>query len=186
MARNAQFAQRLSVLRAYQEQLKETVPTGPLVTFTDRMTIRRGDREIQIVCPGRGHSDGDAIVYLPKEKVVATGDFFEGPVTGALNFGFHDEWVANLETLKALDYETVIPGHGQPFAGKERIDHFQSFLRDLWQQARKLYDEKVSAADAAGRIDLTAHKAHFAAYGQPGIAEPTVTRLYAQFDTGKK
>lgn len=186
MARNAQFAQRLSVLRAYQEQLKETVPTGPLVTFTDRMTIRRGDREIQIVCPGRGHSDGDAIVYLPKEKVVATGDFFEGPVTGALNFGFHDEWVANLETLKALDYETVIPGHGQPFAGKERIDHFQSFLRDLWQQARKLYDEKVSAADAAGRIDLTAHKAHLAAYGQPGIAEPTVTRLYAQFDTGKK
>lgn len=185
-ARQAQLTQRAAVLKAYQEQLKETVPTGPSLSLTDRLTMHRGGREIQIFHPGRGHSDGDLLVYLPAEQVLITGDFFEGPVTGALNFGFHDEWVANLETLKAIDYRTVIPGHGQPFSGKERIDYFQSFLRDLWQQARMLYDGKVSVADAARRIDLTAHKAHFAAYAEPGIAEPTVARLYAQFDAGKR
>ena len=74
---------RLRVLEAYQEQLKETVPTPPNVTFTDQMTLFRGDREIRLAYTGRGHSDTDILVYLPKERVLMTGDFFEGPVTGA-------------------------------------------------------------------------------------------------------
>ena len=181
-AKKKQAEERLKVQEAYQEQLQETVPTPPTVTFDDHMTLFRGDREIRLLYLGRGHSDTDVIVYLPKEKIVATGDFFEGPVTGALNFGFHDEWANNLEKLKALDYETVVPGHGEPFKGKEQIAYFQAFLRDLWNQAKTLHDQKVSVAEAARRIDLTKHRDHYRNYANPGVQEATVARIYQVLD----
>jgi glyoxylase-like metal-dependent hydrolase (beta-lactamase superfamily II) len=181
-AKKQEAEKRLEVQEAYQQQLKEVVPTPPTVTFDDHMTVFRGEREIRLLYLGRGHSDTDVIVYLPKEKIVATGDFFEGPVTGALNFGFHDEWANNLEKLKALDFETVVPGHGEPFKGKEQIAYFQAFLRDLWNQAKGLHDEKVAVADAARRIDLSAHREHYRNVTGPGFQEATVARIYQVLD----
>jgi glyoxylase-like metal-dependent hydrolase (beta-lactamase superfamily II) len=181
-AKKKQAEERLKVQEAYQEQLKETTPTPPAVTFDDHMTIFRGEREIRLLYLGRGHSDTDVIVYLPKEKIVATGDFFEGPATGALNFGFHDEWANNLEKLKAIDFETVVPGHGEPFKGKDQISYFQAFLRDLWNQAKTLHDQKVPVAEAARRIDLTAHREHYRNINGPGFQEATVARIYQVLD----
>jgi len=181
-ARRKQLEDRLKGQEVYQQQLMETVPTPPTVTFDDHMTIFRGDREIRLIHPGRGHSDTDVLVYLPREKVIATGDFFEGPGTGALGFGFHDEWANNLEKLKALDFETVVPGHGEPFKGKERIEYFQAFLRDLWNQTKALHDQKVPVADAARRVDLTAHKAHYQNINGPGFQEATIARIYQVLD----
>jgi glyoxylase-like metal-dependent hydrolase (beta-lactamase superfamily II) len=180
-----QIQRQLSVQEAYQEQLKETVPTPPNVTLTDRLTIFSGDREIQIFHPGRGHSDTDVIVYLPREKVVMTGDFWEGDRTGALNFGFHDEWADNLEKLESIDFEHVIAGHGDPFTGKETIAYFQAFLRDLWRQAKALHEQKVPVAEAARRIDMTAHQAHFDNFTAPGIPQATAARLYQVLDQKK-
>ena len=180
--RKKQAEDRLKVQEAYQEQLKETVPTPPAMTIADHLTLFRGDREIRLLYLGRGHSDTDLMVYLPKEKVIATGDFFEGPVTGALNFGFHDEWANNLEKLKALDFETVVPGHGEPFKGKEQIAYFQALLRDLWNQTKTLHDQKVPVADAAKRIDLTKHRDHYRNYTNPGVQETTVARIYQVLD----
>jgi glyoxylase-like metal-dependent hydrolase (beta-lactamase superfamily II) len=177
-----QGGDRLTVLEAYQEQLKETVPTPPTLTVADHLTIFRGEREIRILYLGRGHSDTDLMVYLPKEKIVATGDFFEGPATGALNFGFHDEWATNLEKLKALDFDTVVPGHGEPFKGKEQISYFQAFLRDLWNQTKTLHDQKVPVAEAAKRIDLTAHRGHYRNINGAGFQEATVARIYQILD----
>src|ERR1051325_5393719 len=177
-----QGGDRLKLLESYQEQLKEPVPTPPTLTVADHLTLFRGEREIRIVYLGRGHSDTDLMVYLPKEKIVATGDFFEGPGTGALNFGFHDEWAVNLEKLKGLDVETVVPGHGEPFKGKEQIAYFQAFLRDLWNQAKTLHDQKVPVADAAKRIDLTKHHDHYRNYANPGVQEATVARIYQILD----
>ena len=181
-ARKQQAEDRLKVQETYQEQLKETVPTPPTLTVADHLTLFRGDREIRLLYLGRGHSDTDLMVYLPKEKVVATGDFFEGPVTGALNFGFHDEWANNLEKLKALDFETVVPGHGEPFKGKEQIAYFQAFLRDLWNQTKTLHDQKVPVAEAAKRVDLTAHREHYRNINGPGFQEATIARIYQVLD----
>jgi glyoxylase-like metal-dependent hydrolase (beta-lactamase superfamily II) len=180
--RKAQLARQLAVQEAYREQLKETVPTPPNVTITDRLTIHAGDREIQIIHPGRGHTDGDLLVYLPKERVIVTGDFFEGDRTGALRFGFHDEWADNLEKLEHLDFEHVIAGHGDPFTGKEYIAHFQAFLRDLWEQTRALHAQKVPVGDAARRVDLSAHKPHYDNIDGPGFEEATIARIYQVLD----
>src|SRR3954467_5939449 len=74
-ARQAALRTQISVAennRAAQAELK---PTPPNVTLTDRRTLYRGNREIQIRFLGRGHTGGDVVVYLPRERVVATGDF---------------------------------------------------------------------------------------------------------------
>ena len=168
--------------QAYGEQLKETVPTPPNVTLTDRLTIHSGSREIQIIHPGLGHSAGDLLVYLPAERVIVTGDFWEGDRTGALRFGFRDLWADNLEQLKEMDFEHVIAGHGDPFTGKETIAYFQAFLRDLWQQANTLHDQKVPVEEAAKRVDLTEHGAHYRNIRGPGFEERTIARIYQVLD----
>ena len=180
--RRAELEQQLSVRQAFGEQLKETVPTPPNVTVTDRLTIYSGDREIQIIHPGLGHSVGDLLVYLPAERVIVTGDFWEGSRTGALRFGFHDLWADHLEPLKDMDFEHVIPGHGGPYAGKETIGYFQAFLRDLWEQTKALRDQGVPVAEAAARVDLTKHQAHFATFRTPGTDERTIQRIYNVLD----
>ena len=121
-------------------------------------------------------------VYLPAERVIITGDFWEGSRTGALRFGVHDLWADHLEPLKALDFEHVIPGHGEPYAGKETIAYFQAFLRDLWQQTKALYEQQVPVAEAARRVDLTKHQAHYESIRGPGFEERTIARIYEVLD----
>ena len=181
-ARRGELEQQLAVRQAFGEQLKETVPTPPNVTVTDRLTIYSGDREIQIIHPGLGHSVGDLLVFLPAERVIVTGDFWEGSRTGALRFGFHDLWADHLEPLKDMDFEHVIGGHGPPFTGKETIGYFQAFLRDLWDQTKALHDQGVPVADAAMRVDLTAHQPHYANFRTPGIDVRTIQRIYNVLD----
>jgi glyoxylase-like metal-dependent hydrolase (beta-lactamase superfamily II) len=174
--------QQLAVRQAFGKQLKETVPTPPNVTLTDRLTIHSDGREIQVIHPGIGHTDGDVLVYLPAERVLITGDYWEGDRTGALRFGFHDDWADNLEQLKAMDFEHVIPGHGEPFDGKETIAYFQAFLRDLWQQTKALYEQQVPVAVTAERVDLTTHAAHYANIRGPGFDVRTIARIYQVLD----
>ena len=89
---------------------------------------------------------------------------------------------ATLEMLAALDVRVVIPGHGEPFKGKERIDWFQAYLRDLWKQGSTLHEQKVSAAAAAPRIDMSAHKAHYASIAGPGVNPSWVARMFEVMD----
>jgi glyoxylase-like metal-dependent hydrolase (beta-lactamase superfamily II) len=84
--------------------------------------------------------------------------------------------------LKALDFETVVPGHGEPFKGKEQVAYFQAFLRDLWNQTKTLHDQKVPVAEAAKRIDLSAHREHYRNINGPGFQEATVARIYQVLD----
>ena len=62
---------------------------------------------------GRGHTNGDTVVYLPKEKIVATGDLMESQIAYMGDAQFN-EWVTTLEALKKIEWDTDLPGHGTP------------------------------------------------------------------------
>ncbi len=177
-AAKARLEQQLRNQRAFADQMREVRATAPNITMTDRVTLFRGDREIRLLHVGRGHTAGDVIVYLPKERVVCTGDVLVNQVANLVD-GYVNEWPDALEQLRALDFVDVIPGHGEPFKGKERIDWFQAYLRDLWQQTTKLHADGVPAAEAARRVDMTAHKAHYATITGPGVPPAGVIRIYA-------
>ena len=177
-AAKARLEQQLRTQTTYGEQLRETKPTPPNITMTDRMTLYRGDREIQLFYVGRGHTAGDVVVYLPKERVLCSGDLLVNQVANLVD-GYVNEWPDALEKLRSIDFVDVIPGHGDPFKSKERIDWFQSYLRDIWQQASKLLADGIPAAEAARRIDMTSHKSHYTSINGPGVPLQGVTRMYA-------
>jgi glyoxylase-like metal-dependent hydrolase (beta-lactamase superfamily II) len=168
--------------RASQAELK---PTPPNVTLQTQMTLYRGDREIQIRFLGRAHTAGDVVVYLPKERVVITGDLLTAALSN-MSDAFVNEWPATLDELKRLDFDTVLPGHGDAFTDKAKIDYFQAYLRDVWTEVSRLKRQGVSAEDAARQADLTKHKEHFpTAIQGPGVPLIAVTRIYDLLAQGK-
>lgn len=176
-AAKAWLERQLRVQTAFAASVKDVKATAPNVTLDDHMTLFRGGREIRLLYVGHGHTGGDIVVYLPKERVLCSGDLLVNGVANLVD-GYVNEWPDALEKLKDLDYEDVIPGHGEPFKGKERIGYFQAYLKDFWQQAVKLHDANVPASDAAKRIDMTAHQAHYPTITGPGVNVAGVNRVY--------
>jgi glyoxylase-like metal-dependent hydrolase (beta-lactamase superfamily II) len=182
-ARKATLQVQLVAAESNRASQAELRPTPPNVTLRTQMTLYRGDREIQIRFLGRAHTGGDIVVYLPKEKAVITGDFLTAALSN-MSDAFVNEWPATLDELKKLDFDTVLPGHGEAFTDKAKIDYFQAYLRDVWTQVSRFKQQGVSAEDAAKQADLTKHKEHFPTIQGPGVPVIAVTRIYELLDRG--
>jgi glyoxylase-like metal-dependent hydrolase (beta-lactamase superfamily II) len=172
-------AQLLSTENNYASQ-KELRPTPPNVTLTTQMTLHRGDREIQIRYLGRGHTAGDVVVFLPKERLVITGDLLTSGLSN-MSDSYPLEWAATLDELKKLDFDMVVPGHGEAYTDRTKINAFQAYLRDVWTEVGRLKKEGVSAEEAAKRADLTKHKGALPIQG-PGVPLLAATRIYELLD----
>jgi len=179
-AAKAKLQTQLQVAENNLAAQKELKPTPPNVTLATQMTLYRGSREIQIRFLGRGHTAGDVVVFLPNEKVVMTGDFLTSGLSN-MSDSYPEEWVTSLDALKKLDFDTVLPGHGDAFTDKTKVDYFQAYLRDVWSEVSRLKKEGVSAEEAAKRADLTKHKDHFPIQG-PGVPPIAATRIYDLID----
>ena len=175
-AARAKLQTQLQVAENNLVSQKELRPTPPNLTLTNRITLYRGTREIQIRFLGRGHTAGDVVVFLPNEKVVMTGDFLTSGLSN-MSDSYPEEWVASLDELKKLDFDTVLPGHGEAFTDKSKIDYFQAYLRDVWSEVSRLKKQGASADEAAKRADLTKHKDHLPIQG-PGVPPIAATRIY--------
>jgi cyclase len=159
---------QLDVQRNHLEGTKAVRPTPPTVTLTHTMTLHRGSREIRILHLGRAHTAGDVIVYLPRERIIATGDLLvEG--TSYMGDAFFTEWIDTIEMLKQLDFETVLPGHGRAFTGKAKLDQWQAYLRDFWAQAQKFHQAGVPWEEAAKLVDLRGHAANYPTIRAAGL-----------------
>jgi cyclase len=160
---------------------KELRLVPPNVTLKSEMTLFRGGREIQIRYLGRGHTAGDVVVFLPRERIVITGDFLTAGMSN-LSDSYPDEWADSLEALKKLDFTTVLPGHGEAYTDKAKIDYYQAYLRDAWAEASKLKQQGVSAQEASKRIDMSKHKEHFAPNANLNVPVLGVQRIYELLD----
>jgi cyclase len=100
----------------------------PDVTFDREMEIDLGHRTVQLMFLGRGNTAGDAIAYLPKEKIVIAGDLVDSPVP-YLGSGFPSEQIVTLKRLAGLDFDTLVPGHGNVLTGKSFLQQEIAFLQ---------------------------------------------------------
>jgi glyoxylase-like metal-dependent hydrolase (beta-lactamase superfamily II) len=153
----------------------------PTVGMTTRLALYRGEREIRILFVGRGHSDNDLGVLLPRERIICTGDRL-GSGLPDISAGTHTEWISPLESLKLQDFETVLPARGAPFKGKQKIDAMQNYLRDLLTQTTELLNKGLSVEDAARRVDLTSHAKDYPEITRPGVDVNAVRRLKTQIE----
>jgi glyoxylase-like metal-dependent hydrolase (beta-lactamase superfamily II) len=159
---------QLDIQRNHLEGTNAVKPTPPNVTLTETMTLFRGSREIRILHLGRAHTAGDLVVYLPKERIIATGDLLvEG--TSYMGDAFFTDWINTIDTLKKLDFDTVLPGHGRAFTGKAKLDHWQAYVRDFWSQAQKFHHAGVPWEEAAKQVDLRGNAVNYPTIRAAGI-----------------
>ena len=179
--KRATLQKQLGVVQAEIEQFKEITPVPPTMTYATKMTLHRGQREIQFLFLGRGHTQGDTVVFLPKERIVCTGDLMESRLA-YMGDGVFDEWITTLEALKKLDFDTVLPGHGVPFHNKALITAYQGYLKDLMAQVARLRQQGLTPEETAQKVDLTSHKADFPQIDGPGADLRGVRRMYQWMD----
>ena len=100
-----------------------------------------------------------------------------------LGNGFVDEWDETLENLKQLDFDVIVPGHGNAFRDRNRIDLVQAFYRDLWLKTQIEFKKGTGAEDAAKIIDMTNH----ASLGvkRVGFDPLAVERMYERMRGGE-
>jgi len=123
-------------LEQMEDEFKSLVYQSPTLTFTDEIDIDIGNREVQVKHLGRGNTPGDAIVYLPKEKVIVAGDLLVHPIPYTFD-GYPADWIQTLQKMGQLDADTIIPGHGP-------VLHDKSFLY-LVVDLMKSAEEQVKA-----------------------------------------
>jgi cyclase len=125
----------------FQKELQTMKPALPTRTVSTTTTLREGGREIQLHVLGRAHTNGDLFIYLPKEKVVATGDALIDwmPFMGD---GYPEEWARTLSALDTLSFDSIIPGHGE-VRPKSHLAFFRGYFIDLIAAVTK------SSADGA-------------------------------------
>lgn len=127
------LAGKATVLKEFQANT--VVP--PDVTFDHDMTVDVGNREVQIKHLGRGNTAGDAIVYLPKEKIVVAGDLLDSPVP-YLGGGYPVDEIETLKKMAALEATTIVPGHGDVLHDKvlliDVIDFLQAVTTEISKQ----------------------------------------------------
>ena len=180
-AKRSDLQKQLAAKQADFDELKAIKPTAPTMSYTSKLTLYQGDREIQLIHPGRGHTQGDTIVYLPKERIVCTGDMMESQ-PAYMGDALFDEWLKTLDAIKEMNFDTVLPGHGVPFHDKALITAFQSLLRDFMSQVTELRKQGLTPEQAAPKVDLTAHKSDFPQIQGVGAEIRGVRRMYEWMD----
>ncbi len=144
--------------RAYIKEMSAARMELPTKTFNDTLVVKKKDREIHLTLLGRGHTSGDVVVHLPKERVVATGDLTHGflPYIGD---GFPAEWPVTLDKLKLLPFNWVSPGHGGVQEGKEIITNFRNYIEELTERVKMGRQTGKSLEDMQREITVASLKA---------------------------
>jgi glyoxylase-like metal-dependent hydrolase (beta-lactamase superfamily II) len=148
-------------LRAFLPKIPGLRVVLPTMTIADGLTIHDGNREIQILHPGLGNTRGDVVVYLPTEKILATGDLLVHPVPFAYESSWPD-WVDSLKKLRALDADVIVPGHGPVFHDKVYLDVVIDMFDSLVRQVSEAIKRGLTLEDAKKTIDLETFRARLA------------------------
>ena len=147
-------------------EFKTMVYQPPTLTFADKIDINLGNREVQVKYLGRGNTAGDAIVYLPKEKIIVAGDLLVKPLPFTYD-GYPSEWAQTLHKMAELDAVTIVPGHGSIMHDKTYLnmvaDLIQSAVDQVQAWIRKVgFPGGHTLDEAKGSVDLKPFRQTFA------------------------
>jgi cyclase len=159
--------------RPYYEDTPGTPIGLPRITFNDRLDLHLGGTDIEAHYFGRGHTSGDVIVYFPALKTIHTGDLFLNVRAGAgrggaaatprppgvpvyvdyVQGGSFLEWSRTLERTLALDFDTIIPGHG-PVATRADLVRFNENLVTMRTRLAGLIKGGTSRAEVIRILEV--------------------------------
>ncbi|HEY7642278.1 MAG TPA: MBL fold metallo-hydrolase [Steroidobacteraceae bacterium] len=139
---------------------KRTAYVVPDATFTDRMTLHLGSEELQLLYVGRAHTAGDLVLWLPQERIVATGDIVTGPVP-LMPSPYVRDYAGALNRIKALDFKTLVPGHGPIESGSQYVDLLIDTIDTVAAQMHAAVARGMPKEQAIASLDLAAIEARY-------------------------
>ena len=153
-AKREQGALDLADWRQYQQALPTLRVALPTLTFDTRMVLHGSKRRAELVTYGGGHTDSDAVLHLPDDRLMLTGDLLFVRAHPLMIDGHPADWVAILERIEAMDLQTLVPGHG-PVGTLTDAAAVRRYLRDVVALARDAVARGMSA-DAMKELPVPA------------------------------
>ncbi|MEZ5356041.1 MAG: MBL fold metallo-hydrolase [Bryobacteraceae bacterium] len=134
---------------------EKKMPGVPRLSFHDRMNVKLGGKTVSANHYGRGHTKTDAVMYFPGARTIHTGDLFVAgaPFIDYSSGGSGLEWTRTIDRALALDFDTVIPGHGPVMKRAELLQWKQSF-ETLKMQLSQMQREGKTADEAKAAVNF--------------------------------
>ena len=124
----------------------------PGITFSDKASLYLGDHGIDLY-QMPGHTLGQTVVHIPKERVVVAGD----NVFHNEQVWLHDcdpfQWLKALEKIAKMDVDIIVPGHGK-ICDKDYIPEISSFIQEWVDAVKEAIDQGLSKEEAMEKISF--------------------------------
>jgi cyclase len=120
----------------------------PNITFRDSLTVYAGDTPIELIFVGPAHTSNDIIAWLPEQRVLFSGDVVFSGGTPFVLMGSVQGSLEALKTLRDLNAEIIVPGHG-PICAPAVLYEIESYLNFVWDTARRGFDANISPLETA-------------------------------------
>jgi cyclase len=143
--------------KAGRKDIADSFLKVPDIIFDEKLVFDDGKQRAEMYFFGHAHTAGDAFLYLPKQKILCTGD---ACTNGPFNYLGHADvssWIRVLEKAQQLDVKIVCPGHG-PLAAKDVLAKQRRFFVELRAQVKQGMDKGLNVEDIAKTIDMPWHK----------------------------
>jgi len=153
---NASFLQVADVIahkNARDNMIRGDQDGPPRLIYTDQTSVFLGGAEVRVYYMGRGHTNGDSVVYFPDLKTVHGGDLLHGtaPFIDYANGGSSRGWVNTMNNILSLDWNTAIPGHGEVM-GRRDVLNFRNQMESVRIRMTELVRQGLVAGDAQEAI----------------------------------
>lgn len=161
----------------YADDMRGAVTISTTEGFDDRLDLHDARAPVEIRFLGRANTDGDAIVWLPKQKVLVSGDIVVAPVP----FGFGSyptDWVRTLDQLLAYDFKVLVPGHGAPQHDRAYLVRLQAAIGEVRTRVGLLARQGVSLDDVRKQLDFSEQAQSFVG------ADPWLQRWFKEYWIG--
>lgn len=148
---------------------------APTKTFDRELTVKVGDKDVHLIEVGPAHTGGDLLAFVPKDRVVYTGDILFIGGTPIMWAGPAQNWIDACKKIESMDVDYVVPGHG-PIVDRKAAAQVRGYLEYVRDEAKKRYDAGMEPLAAAKDIPLKE-------YGEWTDSERivvTVDRLYSE------
>lgn len=154
------YQRMMREIEARMVDLKGTYIVLPTETFADELLLDDPVNPVELRFLGRANTNGDAIAWLPKQRIVVTGDVVVAPTPFGF-FSFPEDWVGVLQKLKALDFALLVPGHGEPQADAAYLDRLIGTLTDVRAQVGPLARQGLTLEEVRAKLDFSEQSAIF-------------------------
>jgi glyoxylase-like metal-dependent hydrolase (beta-lactamase superfamily II) len=145
----------IRMLRQFAPDMDGALTIATKESFTDRLKLPDPDRPVDAMFLGRANTDGDAVVWLPRQKILVAGEIVILPFP--YGFGsYPSDWIVTLGKLRAMPFRTLLPGHGMPQTDRVQIGRIERALRDVRAQVAPLAAQGLTLEQVHAKVDLSA------------------------------